>query len=80
MNTGHNRKLGTTGSVSWGDFWDGESQSLGGGLDMRPNSHLNIDLSYSRNRATLPNGSFTTQLVGVVDRVLIVKVTNLFTF
>ena len=35
-----------------------------GGLDMRPNYHLNVDLNYSRNDVTLPNGAFTTNLVG----------------
>ena len=37
---------------------------MGGGLDMRPNHHLSLDLSYSRNHVTLPNSEFTTQLVG----------------
>ena len=35
-----------------------------GSLDYSPNYHLNLDLSYSRNHVTLPNGEFTTQLLG----------------
>jgi hypothetical protein len=64
VNTGNNRKVGLTGSMSWGGFWDGDSESVGAGLDIRPNYHLNLDLSYSRNHVTLPYGDFTTQLLG----------------
>ncbi len=64
VRTGNNRKVGATGNVAWGDFWDGRSESLRGGLNLRPNHHLNVDLDYSRNRVTLRNGSFTTQLIG----------------
>ena len=64
VNTGNNRKVGATGNVGRGDFWDGSSESIGGGLNLRPNYHLNLDLSYNRNRVTLPHGSFTTQLLG----------------
>ena len=34
------------------------------GMGVRPNYHLNLDLSYTRNEVTLPNGSFTTGLIG----------------
>jgi hypothetical protein len=64
MSTGNNRKVGVTGNVSWGEFWDGDSESLGAGIDIRPNYHLNLDLNYSRNQVTLPHGDFTTQLLG----------------
>ena len=64
VRTGNNRKVGANGNVAWGDFWDGRSESLRGGLNLRPNYHLNVDLNYSRNRVTLRNGSFTTQLIG----------------
>ena len=37
---------------------------MSAGVDIRPNYHVNIDLSYSRNDVTLPNGAFTTQLLG----------------
>jgi hypothetical protein len=64
FDTGSNRKVGVTGNVGWGEFWDGDNRSFTGGLEVRPNYHLNIDLSFSRNHVTLPHGSFTTQLVG----------------
>jgi hypothetical protein len=64
VNSGNGRRIGASGNVSWGDFWDGESTSIGGGLELRPNHHLNVDLSYSRNDVTLASGSFTTGLVG----------------
>jgi hypothetical protein len=64
FDTGSNRKIGVTGSVGWGGFWDGDNSSFSGGLEVRPNYHLNLDLSFSRNQVTLPHGSFTTQLVG----------------
>ena len=57
-------KVGVTGNTSWGEFWNGDNTSYTAGLDIRPNYHLNVDLSYSRNEVTLPNGSFTTGLVG----------------
>jgi hypothetical protein len=63
-NNGSRRKIGATGSASWGEFWSGHSTAVSGGLDIRPNYHLNIDLTYSRNQAELPQGAFTTQLVG----------------
>jgi hypothetical protein len=62
--SGNRRKVGLTGNAGWGDFWDGRSRSMGGGVDIRPNYHVNVDLSYSRNHVTLPNGEFTTQLLG----------------
>jgi hypothetical protein len=62
--SGNRRRVGISGNTSWGDFWDGRSVSMGGGMDIRPTYHVNIDLSYSRNHVTLPNGEFTTQLLG----------------
>jgi len=63
-NNGSRRKIGATGNVSWGEFWSGHSTAVSGGLDIRPNYHLNLDLTYSRNQVELPEGAFTTQLVG----------------
>ncbi len=64
FNTGNNRKLGLTGNTNWGEFWHGDNRSYAAGVDYRPNYHLNLDLSYSRNEVTLPTGAFTTGLVG----------------
>jgi len=64
INTGSNRKVGVTGNVNWGEFWNGHDTAATAEMDVRPNYHINIDLSYSRNHVTLPNGEFTTGLVG----------------
>jgi hypothetical protein len=64
INTGNNRKIGVTGNTSWGEFWNGENRTFTGGLDVTPNYRISLDLSYSRNDVTLPEGEFTTQLVG----------------
>ncbi|MGE3843398.1 MAG: DUF5916 domain-containing protein [Vicinamibacterales bacterium] len=63
-NTPNNRSVRLTGNTNWGEFWDGRNLSVTAGLNMRPNYHLNVDLSYSRSQVTLPYGSFTTGLVG----------------
>lgn len=62
--TANNRRIVVSGNASWGEFWDGTNESIGGTIEVRPSFHLNIDLSYSRNHVTLPAGEFTTQLVG----------------
>ena len=65
INSGSNRKIGVTGNMNWGEFWSGHNTAVTTNLDIRPNYHINIDLNYSRNHVTLPNGTFTTGLVGV---------------
>jgi hypothetical protein len=62
--SGNRRRIAVGGNTSWGDFWNGRSQSVGGSMDIRANYHLNLDLSYSRNHVILPNGEFTTELLG----------------
>ncbi len=64
LNTGSNHRIGVTGNTSWGEFWNGHNAAVTAGLEMRPNHHLNIELDYSRNHVTLPNGAFITGLVG----------------
>jgi hypothetical protein len=63
-------------NVSGGEFWDGRSWSATGGIDLKPNHHLNIDLTVSRNQVDLPAGEFTTNLVGL--RVLYAFTSNAF--
>ena len=65
INTGSNRKVGLTANAGWGDFWDGDSTLVGGGVGIRPNYHLNLDVNYTRQQVTLPGGAFTTGLFGV---------------
>ncbi len=64
VNSGNNRKLGVSGNTGWGEFWNGRNRSFSAGVDYTPNYRVNVDLSYSRNDVTLPNGNFITQLVG----------------
>ena len=70
------RALSGNINVSAGEFWDGQSWSARGGLELRPSYHLNIDLSFSRNNVDLPSGDFTTTLLGL--RVLYAFTSNAF--
>ncbi len=45
-------------------FYGGDSKRLRAGLNLKPNHHLTVNLTYDRNRVRLPNGAFTTELVG----------------
>jgi hypothetical protein len=65
FSTNQSRKISGSGNVNWGEFWNGDRQSFGGGLGITPNYHLNVDITYSRNHVTLPAGRFTTDLVGL---------------
>jgi hypothetical protein len=63
-NTNPGRRLSGSGTVEWGEFWDGDRTSLRGAVDMKPNHHLSLTFSYQRDNVTLPLGSFTANLVG----------------
>ena len=65
FSTNQSRKISGNGEVGWGEFWNGNRQSFGGGLGLTPNYHLSVDMSFSHNDVELPNGSFTTDLVGM---------------
>jgi hypothetical protein len=64
VNSGNNRKVGVAASTEWGEFWNGDNTTVGGTLNVRPNYHVNVDLNYSRSQVALPNGAFTTHLLG----------------
>ena len=64
FNTNRARRFSGSGNISLGEFWDGHRKSFGGSLGLKPNYHLNVDLDYRHDRVNLPNGSFTTSLVG----------------
>ena len=58
-------------TVESGGFWDGDSTSVTGGLDLKPSQHLTIGATLGRNVVELAGGSFTTTLIGTrVVRVL----------
>ena len=63
--TSQKKKIGGNGTVSIGQFWNGHRKSVTGTLTARPNYHLNTNLDYGYNNVTLPNGSFTSNLVGL---------------
>jgi len=50
--------------VTTGEFWDGHNTSVTGSLTIKPDYHLSVGLTYSRNDVDLPQGAFTTTLVG----------------
>ena len=58
------RTISGNGSVNWGDFWDGDRTAFSGALSLKPNYRWGLDFNYIRNRVTLPDGSFTTDLMG----------------
>ena len=62
--TNARKKISANGAYNWGDFYSGRIKHLTSGLTLKPNYHLTLNLTYDRNRVTLPNGSFTTDLVG----------------
>jgi hypothetical protein len=64
FNAGSNRRTTGSGSITWGEFWDGESTSFTGTLGLRPNYHWSLDLNYTRNDVSLADGAFTTNLIG----------------
>jgi hypothetical protein len=48
-----------------GDFYDGERLNVAGNFRWKPIPNFNITLSYDWNDITLPQGDFTTRLVGI---------------
>src|SRR5207249_592323 len=58
------KKIGGNAAYNWGDFYNGQLKHFTGGLNVKPNFHLTMYFTYDRNRVNLPNGSFTTELIG----------------
>lgn len=48
----------------WGDFYSGQLYETGAGFRVRPNAHFMVELTESFNRVQLPQGNFSTNLVG----------------
>jgi hypothetical protein len=61
--TGTSRKVILSGTYAWGDFYNGDRKGMTGGLTLKPNYHLAVELNYERNDVRLPNGAFTTDLL-----------------
>jgi uncharacterized protein DUF5916/cellulose/xylan binding protein with CBM9 domain len=64
VTTNLRRRISGNGALNWGDFYNGRINHWTAGLNLKPNYHLTLNLTYDRNRVTLPNGSFTTDLIG----------------
>jgi hypothetical protein len=64
FNTNPSWAVGGNGSVNWGEFYDGRRTQFNGNLNLNVNVHAAVNLNYERNRVVLPNGSFTSSLVG----------------
>jgi hypothetical protein len=58
------RKISGIGSVEWGSFWNGNRKTFSGDLTLKPSYRWNLALNYAQNRVTLPQGKFTTNLMG----------------
>jgi hypothetical protein len=63
-NSDAGRALSGTVSVSTGEFWNGHSTATSGSVELKPSYHFNAELTLSRNDARLPQGRFTTNIVG----------------
>jgi hypothetical protein len=48
-----------------GTFYDGDRTELIAGFDWRPNSKINLGISYEYNYIELLAGDFTTRLIGI---------------
>ena len=64
FSTNQRRKIAGSGTFNWGDFYNGEGKAYTGALNLKPNFHMISSITYTRNDVVLPNGSFTTDLVG----------------
>jgi hypothetical protein len=64
FSTDRSARISGFGGIDWGEFWNGRLRSLSAGLSLKPNYHLTVDLDYDHNLVKLPNGQFTTELVG----------------
>jgi len=62
--TGQRGMIAGNTTVGWGDFYNGSRKTVSGAVNVRPTYHFNVNVNYDRNQVNLPNGSFTTNLVG----------------
>ena len=65
LRTFNGRTVQGTLSGEIGDFWTGTKRSVSVSGNARPNPNLSLEPSYSFNDVDLPEGSFTTHLVGL---------------
>ncbi|HJQ25265.1 MAG TPA: DUF5916 domain-containing protein [Blastocatellia bacterium] len=58
------KRIVFTAREKWGDFYSGRLYETSAGITWRPNEHFLLDLSDSYNRVWLPQGNFSTNLLG----------------
>ena len=51
--------------MAGGEFWTGHRRAANGSLRLRVSAHLAAGVTLSRSVITLPQGSFTADLVGL---------------
>ena len=64
FNTDASEKISGSGSINWGEFWNGRRRSVGAGLAFKPEYHFNAALTYSRDLVKLLSGTAQTNLFG----------------
>src|SRR3989304_5729029 len=65
FNTSRNRPLGLEANAFLQDAYGGRVDAFGGALIAAPGQHLTLRLSWQRNQADLPGGSFTGDVWGL---------------
>jgi hypothetical protein len=57
-----NYAVSVSGSVRWGDFYDGTRKTISGDLTFRPSAHLSFDVGAQHNDLNLGGSTFTADL------------------
>ncbi len=65
LNTSPARPLVLNGSLQVGDFYGGNLRAGGGTLTLAPSPQVSLGLGFNRNRAEVPSGSFTADLISL---------------
>ncbi len=65
VNTGSQRRISIGGSYTWGDFYNGKSDSVTSQINWRPSERLRFGVSYRWTDVELPEGDFTIRLTSL---------------
>jgi hypothetical protein len=64
LSSDRSKRIIFTAREKWGKFYSGDRYETSAGVTLRPNEHLLVELSDSYNRVALPQGTFSTNLLG----------------